>query len=211
MANGLRSIDMSSWKNLCKVASYPFRHPGRTLNGLGKTAKTTVVGGAAAYVGWEKLTTDKSLTRIVGDAVVGEKAMDKAGETLGDIGAMKDRATDAVRSVSDAMNDMDSQWSGMTKFFRGLFSGNGIGMFGDFFRNLSRGDVSGLGIVGLVTASYLAFGRFGWLGRVAGAILGMMVIGNNFNMTRLPQQRQETLQTAMEPADERQTGGGMRR
>ena len=82
---------------------------------------------------------------------------------------------------------------------------------GDFFRNLSRGDVSGLGIVGLVTASYLAFGRFGWLGRVAGAILGMMVIGNNFNMTRLPQQRQEALQTAMEPADERQTGSGMRR
>lgn len=200
---------MGIWKNTLKIVSYPVRHPGKTLNGLGKTAKTTVVGGAAAYVGWEKLTTDKSLTRIVGDAVVGEKAMDKAGNTLSDIGAVKDKAVGAVQSVSDAMGDMDSQMSGMTKFFRGLFSGNGIGMLGDFFGNLAHGNVSGLGIVGLVTAGYLAFGRFGWLGRVAGAILGMMVIGNNFNMDRL--QPQVTRPVAIAEDNARQEGGGMRR
>lgn len=200
---------MSIWKNMAKIASYPIRHPGRTLNGLGKTAKTTVVGGAAAYVGWEKLTTDKSLTRIVGDAVVGEKAMDKAGDTINDIGKVKDKAVGAVQSLSDSMGDMNSQMSGMTKFFRGLFSGNGFGMLGDFFGNLAQGNVSGLGIVGLVTAGYLAFGRFGWLGRVAGAILGMMVIGNNFNMNRLQPQTSQTVSSVEE--NSRQEGGGMRR
>ena len=34
--------------------------------------KTATVGAAAGYVGWEKLTTDKSVVRIVSDAVIGE-------------------------------------------------------------------------------------------------------------------------------------------
>lgn len=188
---------MNILKSLGKVVSYPLRHPQKTITGLGQTAKTAVVGGAAAYVGWEKLTTDKSLTRIVGDAVVGEKAMDKA--------------SDALQSASDAMGDMESSMSGMTKFFRGMFSGNGIGMMSDFFRNLGEGNVSGLGIVGLVTAGYLAFGRFGWLGKVAGAILGMMVIGNNYNFSRVQQAQQPALQSIRTDDMERQAGGGMRR
>ena len=28
-------------------------------------------------------------------------------------------------------------------------------------------------------AAFLTFGRFGWMGRIAGALLGMMLIGNN--------------------------------
>ena len=45
--------------------------------------------------------------------------------------------------------------------------------------NLGRGNVSGLSIAGLVAAACLVFGRFGWLGKIAGALLGMMLIGNN--------------------------------
>lgn len=202
---------MNILKSLGKVVSYPLRHPQKTITGLGQTAKTAVVGGAAAYVGWEKLTTDKSLTRIVGDAVVGEKAMDKAGNAVSSIGGIKDKASDALQSASDAMGDMESSMSGMTKFFRGMFSGNGIGMMSDFFRNLGEGNVSGLGIVGLVTAGYLAFGRFGWLGKVAGAILGMMVIGNNYNFSRVQQAQQPALQSIRTDDMERQAGGGMRR
>ena len=52
-------------------------------------------------------------------------------------------------------------------------------MFGNFFRNLGQGNVSGLSIAGLVAAAFLIFGRFGWLGKIAGAFLGMMLIGNN--------------------------------
>jgi hypothetical protein len=39
-----------------------------------------------------------------------------------------------------------------------------------------------MSLVGLVAAAFLSFGRFGWLGKIAGAMLGMMLIGNNSNM-----------------------------
>lgn len=44
-------------------------HPSQTLNHAGKAVKTATVGGAVGYVGWEKLTTDKSVTRIVSTRV----------------------------------------------------------------------------------------------------------------------------------------------
>ena len=54
-------------------------------------------------------------------------------------------------------------------------------MFGNFFRNLGQGNVSGLSIAGLVAAAFLIFGRFGWLGVKFGAIsgteLGVLLVG----------------------------------
>ena len=57
-------------------------HPSQTLRGAGSAMKTATVGAAAGYVGWEKLTTDKSVVRIVSDAIVGEKTRDAIGKTL---------------------------------------------------------------------------------------------------------------------------------
>lgn len=36
-----------------------------------------------------------------------------------------------------------------------------------------------------LTAAFLTFGRFGWLGKIAGAMLGMMLIGNNSNIKNI--------------------------
>lgn len=47
--------------------------------------------------------------------------------------------------------------------------------------------MSGLSIAGLVAAAFLIFGRFGWLGKIAGAFLGMMLIGNNAGVFRTPE------------------------
>ena len=58
-------------------------------------------------------------------------------------------------------------------------------MFGNFFSNIGKGNVSGLSLVGLVVSALLVFGRFGWLGKIAGAVLGMMMIGNNANLSSL--------------------------
>ena len=124
-------------------------HPQRTIKGLGTATKTAAVGGAAAYVGWEKLTTDKSV------------------------------------AMNNAMTSVDSKWSGMSNFLRGVFSGNGGDMFSNFFSNLGKGNVSGLSLAGLVLSALLVFGRFGWLGKIAGAVLGMMMIGNNANMSQV--------------------------
>lgn len=160
-------------------------HPTQTLRNAGSAVKAATVGGAVGYVGWEKLTTDKSVTRIVSDAVIGEEATDTIAETASDVKELKNKAGEAVDSVNNAMGDINSKWSGMSNFFRGIFSGNGMDMFGNFFSNLGKGKVSGLSLVGLVAAAYLVFGRFGWLGKIAGTMLGMMMIGNNANISQV--------------------------
>lgn len=160
-------------------------HPSQTLNHAGKAVKTATIGGAVGYVGWEKLTTDKSVTRIVSDAVIGEEATDAIAGTASDVKELKDKAGEAVDSMNNAMGDINSKWSGMSNFFRGIFGGNGLEMFGNFFKNLGKGNVSGLSLAGLVTAAFLTFGRFGWLGKIAGAMLGMMLIGNNSNIKNI--------------------------
>lgn len=164
-------------------------HPQRTIKGLGSAGKTLAVGAAATYVGWEKLTTDKSVARIVGDAVVGEKTIDSVGKKVDGvadtISGFKETASNAVESVNNAISDVGSKWNGMSNFLQGVFSGNGGNMLGSFFSNLGRGNVSGLSLAGLVLSAFLIFGRFGWLGKIAGAVLGMMMLGNNVNMAQV--------------------------
>ena len=85
-------------------------------------------------------------------------------------------------------------------------------MIGNFFGNLGRGNVSGLSIAGLVAAAFLVFGRFGWLGKIAGALLGMMLIGNNSGITRMSSQESAVrAQPQVAPEEEQVRPGGMRR
>ena len=58
-------------------------------------------------------------------------------------------------------------------------------MFKNFFSNLGKGNVSGLSLAGLVAAAYLVFGRGGFLGKLAGTMLALMLIGNNSNMNQV--------------------------
>jgi hypothetical protein len=190
-------------------------HPQRTIKGLGTAAKTAAVGGGMAYVGWEKLTTDKSVTRIVGDAVVGEGTMEsvsnKVDTAIEGVNDLKEKVGETVNTMNEAMTDVNSKWSGMSNFLRGIFSGNGGNMIGNFFSNLGKGNVSGLSLAGLVVSALLVFGRFGWLGKVAGAVLGMMMIGNNANMSQLLGGQRQTPQIAQTEPQQQTTGGGMRR
>lgn len=190
-------------------------HPQRTIKGLGTAAKTAAVGGGMAYVGWEKLTTDKSVTRIVGDAVVGEGTMEsvsnKVDTAIEGVNDLKEKVGETVSTMNEAMTDVNSKWSGMSNFLRDIFSGNGGNMIGNFFSNLGKGNVSGLSLAGLVVSALLVFGRFGWLGKIAGAVLGMMMIGNNANMSQLLGGQRQTPQIAQTEPQQQTTGGGMRR
>jgi hypothetical protein len=190
-------------------------HPQRTIKGLGTAAKTAAVGGGMAYVGWEKLTTDKSVTRIVGDAVVGEGTMEsvsnKVDTAIEGVNDLKEKVGETVSTMNEAMTDVNSKWSGMSNFLRGIFSGNGGNMIGNFFSNLGKGNVSGLSLAGLVVSALLVFGRFGWLGKIAGAVLGMMMIGNNANMSQLLGGQRQTPQIAQAEPQQQTAGGGMRR
>ena len=125
------------------------------------------------------------MVEIASDVVVGKDTTEKISEAVEDVKGLKNKAGEAVDAVNGAMGDINSKWSGMSNFFRGIFGGNGLEMFGNFFKNLGKGNVSGLSLAGLVTAAFLTFGRFGWLGKIAGAMLGMMLIGNNSNIKNI--------------------------
>jgi hypothetical protein len=95
-----------------------------------------------------------------------------------------------MNSVSEAVGGASNNLNGISNFLGSMTNGNGGNMFSNFFSNLFSGNVSGMSMLGLVASAFLIFGRFGWMGKIAGALLGMMMIGNN-----------ATLQQAM--------GGGM--
>lgn len=192
-------------------------HPQRTLKGLGTATKTAAIGGALGYVGWEKLTTDKSVVGIVGDAVLGEGVTEGVSNTVNGVTSGVKDLTDKVggmtESVNNAVSEVNGKWNGVSNFLQGMFSGNGGEMMGNFFGNLGRGNVSGLSIAGLVLSAMLVFGRFGWLAKIAGAVLAMMMIGNNVNMSQLlgGGQAQQQPQTVQAQPEQQSTGGGRRR
>lgn len=183
-------------------------HPSQTLRGAGQAAKTATLGGAVGYVGWKKLTTDESVARIVSDAVIGKQATDTLAGTADGVRELTGKAGEAVGAVSGINSKLD----GVSNFLHETANGGGMNMFGNFFRNLGQSNVSGLSIAGLVAAAMLIFGRFGWLGKIAGAFLGMMLIGNNAGIFRTPEagsvQRE---QTPTVPVEEQTHSGGMRR
>lgn len=183
-------------------------HPQRTLAGLGHATKTAVVGGGMGYLAWENIVNDKPVVRTVADVLVGEENVDKgvelAGQAAEEVGKAIDETGEALHGVKDGVRSLNETWGGIGSFLGNLTNGNGLDMFGNFFSNLGKGNVSGLGMLGLVASALLVFGRFGWLGKIGGLLLGMMLIGNNSRI----EQKQPAGQTPQE-GQERQ--GGMRR
>ena len=96
-AKGVGTATAATGKSMGKAVL----HPSQTLRGAGQAVKTATIGGAVGYVGWEKLTTDKSVVRIVSDAVVGESVTDTIACTADGVRELtgKGRRRPSVRSV----------------------------------------------------------------------------------------------------------------
>ena len=173
----------SGAKATAKTVGHTVLHPQQTIKGMGTATKTAAVGAATSYVAWEKLTTDKSVARIVGDAVVGSDTINSVGEKVEGVGNavsnLGETASNAMNSVSEAVGGASNNLNGISNFLGSMTNGNGGNMFSNFFSNLFSGNVSGMSMLGLVASAFLIFGRFGWMGKIAGALLGMMMIGNN--------------------------------
>ena len=190
-------------------------HPSQTLRGAGSALKTATVGAAAGYVGWEKLTTDKSVARIVSDAVIGEEATNAISGTVKSAGnkvsQLTDKAEQTIANVNQATSDLSSTLNGASNFLGSVSNGNGGNMLGNIFSNLANGKVSGMSIAGLIAGAFLVFGRFGWLGKIAGAFLMMMTIGNNANLLQETTVANSNTRQASSRQEEQSHSGGMRR
>lgn len=183
-------------------------HPQRTLTGLGKATKTAVVGGGMGYLAWENIVNDKPIVRTAADVLVGEETVEKglkvAGEASDKVDSMMEKVGENMESISSSVSGASSAWGGIGSFLKNMLGGNGLDMLGNFFGNIGKGNVSGLSMLGLVASSLLVFGRFGWLGKIAGALMGMMLIGSNSRGIQTEQPSQSESQDV-------QRNGGMRR
>lgn len=203
---------MGKWSSVLKWVSTPIVHPQRTLAGTGRAIKTATVGAGVGYVGWEALINDKPVMQTVGETVLGEETNAAVKDTVhGTVGAVGDTigaARDAIGGVTDAVNNVNntaSSWGGIGQFFSNLTSGNGANMFGNLFSNIFNGKVSMMSMLGLVASALLIFGRFGWLGKIAGALLGMLLIGNNSRVVQQQPQRQNDQRQDAPEAQKEQT------
>ena len=183
---------MGKWKTVANIVTYPLAHPQKTARTVFSVGKTAAVTGAVGYVGWEALTQDKSVARVVSETIIGEGATDAVAHTVTGISEMVDGTTEKIGQATAALGTASQGLNGISNFLGNLFGGSGGNMFGNFFSNLTSGKVSGLGIFGLVGAAMLIFGRTGWFGKIAGAMLAMLVIGNNAQRQQNPQQKAAT-------------------
>ena len=189
---------MGFWTSIANIGKSAARGSGRVVTYAVTHPKQTAITGVAGYAGWQYLANDKPLidsaaemTKTAAEVTFGEKRVDKAVEVAGDtvtavgntvntVGETIGSATETLSGAASTAREMTNALSGISNFFQGLTSGNGLGMIGGFFNNLACGNVGGLGIAGLIGAAILCFGRFGFLGKMLGGLLAMMVIGGNF-------------------------------
>ena len=170
-------------KGAVELTGKAIMHPAKTVKTTGAAVKTLAAGGALGYVGWQKLTSDDSVVEIVSDALIGEKNTQAIADTVHGtaegIREMRTQVGTMTESVTSTMQGVDSKLNGISNFISQVSGGNGGEMLGGFFNNLTQGNIKGMGIMGLVLSAFLLFGRFGWIGKLAGAVLAMMTIGNN--------------------------------
>ena len=155
-----------------------------------KNPKTAIVAPGVAYAGWKALVdrqpvidSAKIYGKKVMDVAVGEEASDEISDDLGKARGTVTDLKDTVTEGKGLVHSLNESMEGLKSFIGNLTGGEGLNMFGNFFRNIAGGRVSGMSIIGLLGAGLLTFGRFGWLGKIAGAVLGMTMIGNNSHLT----------------------------
>lgn len=197
---------MGKWSTILKGGKYVINnpatrslggaviHPQRTLAGAGKALKSATVGAGLGYLGWESLVNDKPVVRTVADITIGKDNVDAVVDTASKtVDSVQDAVRDVKKSVSGlngTVQQANSTFGGISDFLKNVCGSNGTDMFSNFFSNIGKGNVSGLSIVGLLTAGLMIFGRFGWLGKIGGALLAMMLIGNNSRMAQVQENPQ---------------------
>ncbi len=182
---------------------------GKGLFRVAERNPKMVVGGSLAYLGWDTMfgkngvkdqIKENGVAGVVSNVAIGENRANYVRGKVDNItGYKKEDQTSSGENMEanrDANNTYDSsptaegQVDGVQSFLGNTFNGNGTGMFGNFISNLFSGRVSGMSIAGLLAGAWLMFSRFGIWGKIGGALLAMLMIGNNSEQQTITPQRQ---------------------
>lgn len=181
------------WKASGAMLSHPLR---------------TVAVGSAAYAGWQALANDKPVSESLGtlarqgvETIAGK---DVAHEVTGTIHEAQTAVADTLGQVKDTLGEtrqaiggVKEAVGGLGTFMQNMSGGNAMGMIGNFLGNLTSGRIGGMGVLGMIAAGYLLFGRSGILGKIGGLLMAMMLIGaNSQNQSQSQQNAQSQQQQA---------------
>ena len=160
--------------------------------------KASAVAAVASYAGWKNLGTNDSFGTSVGKTVreatsgAGNFAHDAVNGFTGKntVENVKEKVSTTVDSISETANETKDLLGGLGNIVSGFSQmiGNGFNMITGLFSNIGSGKLSGLGLAGLLASAYLIFGRSGILGKIGGALLGMLML----NGTSQHQQQSQT-------------------
>ena len=177
--------------------------PAKTLSTAGSAVKSATIGAGVGYVGWQALVNDKPVVRTVADVAIGSDNVDAVVDTTSNVvnktGELVRGTGEAISNVAEGAKQSTSMLCGISNFMQNMTGGQGGNMFSNFFSNIFKGNVSGLSIAGLLAAGLMIFGRTGFLGKIGGVLLAMMLIGNNSRLAQTP--------VAAQVAPEQQSGG----
>ena len=173
----------------------------KMLGGLGSHTK----GALLAYGGWKYMTTGH---------VPGEQLLNTGAEVVEKAGTAVSKGLDAANKGLDYVNKGLDKVPELIQDTKSALTGGGIGQGGGLLGNLFGGVsnlVGGLfnggtsSMLGLVASAFLLFGGFGWMGKIAGALLAALSLGlfsgNNQQQKQLQQvpARQESRQDVIYP------------
>ena len=173
----------------------------KMLGGLGSHTK----GALLAYGGWKYMTTGH---------VPGEQLLNTGAEVVEKAGTAVSKGLDAANKGLDYVNKGLDKVPELIQDTKSALTGGGIGQGGGLLGNLFGGVsnlVGGLfnggtsSMLGLVASAFLLFGGFGWMGKIAGALLAALSLGlfsgNNQQQQQLQQvpARQESRQDVIYP------------
>ncbi len=180
--------------------------PAKTLSTAGSAVKSATIGAGVGYVGWQTLVNDKPVVRTVADVAIGSENVDAVVDATSNVvnktGELVRGTGEAISNVAEGAKQSTNMLGGISDFMQNMTGGQGGNMFSNFFSNIFKGNVSGLSIAGLLAAGLMIFGRTGFLGKIGGVLLAMMLIGNNSRIAQTP----VTAQAVPE-----QQSGGIRR
>lgn len=110
------------------------------------------------------------------DALTEDKDVQDTTKAVADTGKevagkVKDAAGEAANRIGEATGSLGGMLGNFVSALSNVFGG-----VGRMFNGLTGGNVSGLGIAGLIASAYLVFGRSGLLGKAGGLLMGIMLL-----------------------------------
>ena len=179
---------MGGWGTLIKVGS-----------ALGRRPLSLVTAGYLGFSGTKSLITGQGIMSQTKDLFFGKEDSSNRSSA---ITALVERPSGQASEASE-VGGLDELSEMVSNFFGGGKSL--LQMIQNFGSNLFSGKMSGMSMAGLVLSGLLIFGRGGLLGKIAGALLAMMIVAMNSDN----KVQQQTGGRAVRPAQEANRAAGL--